>query len=194
MILVEPEYVSMSKWPGTARPGQLPPGPGWRTWGMVGDRGAGKSHAIIQLISSAIFNPSALRVRVGLVAPARVLPFTLDAIARESPESLRSIRCQTGIQTGIEVQRNGCSVTAFEAEQGPSAIRGHSFSLGVALDVDVWPEPTALELWDALRFATRVGDAQLVWCASTYSGHPTVEALQRQAAADCHLTVLTGGA
>ncbi len=148
---------------------QLPPEGDWRTWVIMGGRGAGKTRAGAEWVRAQVegskpLDPGRCR-RVALVGE------TYDQVREVM------IRGDSGILVCSPPDRrpewkagerrlvwpNGAEAQAYSA-QDPEALRGPQFDAAWVDELAKWKK--AAETWDMLQFALRLGDAPRV-CATT---------------------------
>lgn len=143
-----------------AMPHQLPPAGKWRTWLVMGGRGAGKTRAGAEWVRAQIEGGRPLDVgrarRVALVGETYdqvrdVMVFGDSGILACSPPDRRP-RWEAGRRRLI--WPNGATATAFSAND-PEALRGPQFDAAWADELAKWPN--AEETWDMLQFALRLG-------------------------------------
>ena len=146
----------MQAWEAQAHDAQLPPPAalGWRTWLMLGGRGAGKTRAGAQWLTS-LAHP---RARLALVGPSL---HDVREVMVEGPSGLRAC-APAGWRPRYEPSRrrflwgNGAVAYAFSAED-PESLRGPQFTAAWADEFCAWRDGGAtLAL---LRMGLRLGDA-----------------------------------
>jgi len=143
-----------------ALPHQLPPEGPWRTWLILGGRGAGKTRAGAEWVRAEVEgalpeDPGRSR-RVALVAETLdqvrdVMVYGESGILACSPPD-RMPRWETGKRQ--LVWPNGAVAQAFSAHDFES-LRGPQFDAAWADELAKWPK--AEEAWDMLQFALRLG-------------------------------------
>ncbi len=144
-----------------ALPHQLPPAGDWRTWVVLGGRGAGKTRAGSEWVRRMVEGgtpeaPGAAR-RVALVGEtldqARdVMVFGESGIVACTPPDRRPRWHAT--RRRLEWP-NGAQAQIFSARDAES-LRGPQFDAAWADELAKWPRPEAA--WDMLQFALRLGD------------------------------------
>lgn len=145
-----------------ALPHQLPPGGDWRTWVILGGRGAGKTRAGAEWVRSMVEgarprDPGRAR-RVALVGEtldqARdVMVFGESGILASTPPD-RMPRWEASRRR--LVWPNGAEAQVFSARE-PESLRGPQFDAAWSDELAKWRR--AEEAWDMLQFALRLGDA-----------------------------------
>jgi phage terminase large subunit-like protein len=148
--------------PFWALPHQLPPEGAWRTWVIMGGRGAGKTRAGAEWVRAEVEGglPSApgRSARVALVgetmAQAReVMVFGESGILACSPPDRRP-EWEAGRQR--LVWPNGAVAQVFSAHD-PESLRGPQFDAAWVDELAKWPR--AEEAWTQLQFGLRLGDS-----------------------------------
>jgi phage terminase large subunit-like protein len=147
-------------WPFWARPDQLPPPGEWRTWLLLGGRGAGKTRSAAEWVRAEM--ESGRRKNMGIIGP------TADAVRRimvEGPSGILAV-CPPWARPSYEpstrkiVWPNGGVVYAFSAEE-PDRLRGPNFDGHWCDEITSWAN--AADVWDMLQMALRIPGGQ---------GHP----------------------
>ncbi len=145
-----------------ALPHQLPPDGDWRTWVIMGGRGAGKTRAGSEWVRAEVEGARPLDKgrsrRVALVGEtidqARdVMVFGESGILACSPPDRRPVW-----EAGRKrlVWPNGAEAQVFSAYD-PESLRGPQFDAAWVDDLAKWKR--AEETWDMLQFGLRLGDA-----------------------------------
>jgi len=143
-----------------ALPHQLPPVGDWKSWVILGGRGAGKTRAGAEWVRAQVegarpADPGRAR-RVALVGETfdqvrDVMIFGESGILACSPPDRRPEWEATRRRL---VWPNGATAQAFSA-QDPEALRGPQFDAAWADELAKWRR--AEETWDMLQFALRLG-------------------------------------
>lgn len=144
-----------------ALPHQLPPADVWRTWVVLGGRGAGKTRAGAEWVRREVEGPRPLD-------PGRSRRI---ALVGETYDQVRDVMVQgeSGIlaccppdrkPTWVATKRqlewpNGATAKCYSAND-PEALRGPQFDAAWVDELAKWPKPD--ETWDMLQFALRLGD------------------------------------
>ena len=148
-----PEQVN-EVWELWARDTQLTPEGDWRTWLMMGGRGAGKTRAGAEWVRSLVEGGEARRV--ALVGP------TLGDVREvmiEGPSGLRAVASQA-MRPWFNVTRrrvewpNGAVGLVFSAED-PESLRGPQFDAAWCDEIGAWKRD--VKTWDMLMFGLRLG-------------------------------------
>lgn len=146
--------------PFWALPHQLPPEGAWRTWVIMGGRGAGKTRAgaewVREEVEGGLPTSPGRSARVALVgetmAQAReVMVFGESGILACSPPDRRPA-WEAGRQR--LVWPNGAVAQVFSAHD-PESLRGPQFDAAWVDELAKWPR--AEEAWTQLQFALRLG-------------------------------------
>ncbi len=144
-----------------ALPHQLPPAGNWKTWAILGGRGAGKTRAGAEWVRTMVegalpLDPGRAR-RVALVGETldqvrEVMIFGDSGILACSPPDRRPEWQATRRRL---VWPNGAVAQAFSAHE-PEALRGPQFDAAWADELGKWKKAEAA--WDMLQFALRLGE------------------------------------
>ncbi len=140
---------------------QLPPDGDWRTWVILGGRGAGKTRAGAEWVRAQVEGgtPAARGVaeRVALIGETfdqvrDVMVFGDSGILACSPPDRRPAWEATKRRL---VWPNGATAAAFSASE-PEGLRGPQFDAAWVDELAKWKK--AEEAWDMLQFALRLGE------------------------------------
>lgn len=141
---------------------QLPPEGSWRTWVMLGGRGAGKTRAGAEWLRSKVEGstpaaPGAAR-NVALIAETweqarEVMVFGDSGLINCTPPDRRPAFIATRRKL---VWPNGAEAQLYSASD-PESLRGPQFDCAWLDELAKWRR--AREAWDMLQFALRLGDA-----------------------------------
>ncbi|MDO5657848.1 MAG: terminase family protein [Paracoccus sp. (in: a-proteobacteria)] len=144
-----------------ALPHQLPPEGDWKSWVIMGGRGAGKTRAGAEWVRRMVEGPvagapGACR-RVALVGETfdqarEVMVMGDSGILACSPPDRRPV-WEAGRRR--LVWANGATATVYSAHE-PEALRGPQFDAAWVDELAKWKK--AEETWDMLQFALRLGD------------------------------------
>ncbi len=158
---------------------QLPPSGEWRTWVILGGRGAGKTRAGAEWIRTQVEGATPLGPgrgrRLALIGETYdqvrdVMILGDSGILACSPSDRRP-QWKAGERKLIWA--NGAMAQAFSAHD-PEALRGPQFDTAWADELAKWRR--AREAWDMLQFSLRLGDDPRVCVTTT----PRNAALLRQ--------------
>ncbi len=163
-----------------AMPHQLPPEGDWRTWVILGGRGAGKTRAGAEWVRTMVEGPSAalqgVAQRVALVGETieqarEVMIFGESGILATSPPALRPdwVAGRKMLQW-----ENGATAQLFSAFD-PESLRGPQFDAAWVDELAKWPQPEAA--WDMLQFGLRLGDAPRATVTTTPRNVPLLRRL-----------------
>ncbi|NNF23350.1 MAG: DNA-packaging protein [Rhodobacteraceae bacterium] len=139
---------------------QLPPDGNWRSWVVMGGRGAGKTRAGAEWVRAQVEGSRALDKgqarRVALVADTfdqvrDVMIFGESGILACSPSDRRPVWEATRRRL---VWPNGATAQAFSAND-PEGLRGPQFDAAWVDELAKWRK--GQETWDMLQFALRLG-------------------------------------
>lgn len=140
---------------------QLPPNGDWRTWMILGGRGAGKTRAGAEWVRSRVegARPTApgLSKRIALIGETldqarEVMVFGESGILACSPPDRRP---EWLAGRRMLVWPNGAVAQVFSAHD-PQSLRGPQFDAAWLDELAKWPK--AQETWDMLQFGLRLGD------------------------------------
>ncbi len=144
-----------------ALPHQIPPEGDWRTWVILGGRGAGKTRAGAEWVRTLVEGDKPLSGgachRIALVGETydqarEVMVFGDSGILACTPED-RKPRWVATRRT--LVWPNGAEATVFSGND-PEALRGPQFDAAWVDELAKWKK--SQEAWDMLQFALRLGD------------------------------------
>lgn len=141
---------------------QLPPEGVWKTWMIMGGRGAGKTRAGSEWVRSQVegarANDPGRASRIALVGETQdqvreVMIFGESGIMACTPPDRKP---QWNATRRTLTWPNGATAQVFSAHD-PSSLRGPQFDAAWADELAKWPY--AEEAWDMLQFALRLGDS-----------------------------------
>jgi phage terminase large subunit-like protein len=141
---------------------QVPPEGDWRSWVILGGRGAGKTRAGAEWVRSTIEGPTphapGRARRVALVGETmdqarEVMVFGDSGILSVCPPDRRP---DWVAGRKLLVWPNGAQAQLFSAYD-PESLRGPQFDAAWADELAKWPK--AADTWDMLQFGLRLGDA-----------------------------------
>lgn len=143
-----------------ALPHQLPPEGDWKTWVIMGGRGAGKTRAgsewVRRQVEGATPSDAGRSSRIALIAETfdqgrDVMVMGESGIIACSPPDRRPV-WEAGRRR--LVWPNGATATVYSAYD-PEALRGPQFDAAWIDELAKWKK--AAEVWDMLQFALRLG-------------------------------------
>jgi phage terminase large subunit-like protein len=144
-----------------ALPHQLPPDGAWKTWVVMGGRGAGKTRAGAEWVRGEVEGPRpgdpGRAARVALVGETvdqvrEVMIFGTSGLMACTPPDRRP-EWEAGRKR--LVWPNGAIAQVFSAHE-PDSLRGPQFDAAWVDELAKWKK--ANEAWDMLQFALRLGD------------------------------------
>jgi phage terminase large subunit-like protein len=152
--------ILLGDWPLWARDDQLPPADAdparpWRTWLLLGGRGAGKTRAGAEWIKAQAVASG--QARIALVGETMS---DVRTVMVEGASGLLAIH-DDGERPLFEPSKrqltwpNGAVAHVFSAEE-PASLRGPQFTAAWCDELCKWRY--ARETWDMLQFALRIGD------------------------------------
>ena len=163
-----------------ALPHQLPPAGMWKTWVIMGGRGAGKTRAGSEWVRSEVegAGPADLgrSKRVALVGDTieQVIKVMIEGdsgILACSPPDRRPEWQATKKQL---VWPSGAMAQVFSAHD-PNSLRGPQFDAAWVDELAKWPK--AEEAWDQLQFSLRLGDNPRQVVTTTPQNVPVLKAI-----------------
>ena len=164
-------------------PHQFPPDGDWRTWVILGGRGAGKTRAgaewVRAMVEGATPRKPGIARHVGLVGETfeqarEVMVFGESGILARS----QSDRRPTWVASRkMLVWPNGAEAQVLSAHD-PDALRGRQFDALWADELAKWKR--AQDAWDMLQFGLRLGDTPRACVTTTPRRSPLLEALLQQ--------------
>jgi phage terminase large subunit-like protein len=140
---------------------QLPPEGDWRTWVVMGGRGAGKTRAGAEWVRSMVEGPMPLDP--GRCKHVALVGETFDqvrAVMIEGPSGILACSPPDRTPEWIAGKRqlvwpNGAKALAVSAHE-PESLRGPQFDAAWVDELAKWKK--GQEVWDMLQFALRLGD------------------------------------
>lgn len=140
-------------WEFWARPDQLPPNWSWRTWLLLGGRGAGKTRSAAEWVRAEM--ESGRRRNMGILGP------TADAVRRiqvEGPSGILAVHpewCRPSYEPSTRkiVWPNGGTAYCFSAEE-PDRLRGPNLDSHWSDEITSWTDGATV--WDMLQLALRI--------------------------------------
>ena len=163
-----------------ALPHQLPPRGDWRSWVIMGGRGAGKTRAGAEWVRAEVEGARPLDVgrsrRVALVGETieqvrEVMVFGESGILACSPPDRRPKWEATRKRL---VWPNGAVAQVFSAHE-PESLRGPQFDAAWADELAKWKR--AEEAWDMLQFGLRLGPTPRQCVTTTPRNVPVLKAI-----------------
>ena len=163
-----------------ALPHQLPPSSAWRTWVVLGGRGAGKTRAgaewVRRMVEGGTPEAAGAARRIALVGEtldqARdVMVFGESGIVACTPPDRRPHWHAT--RRRLEWP-NGAQAQIFSARDAES-LRGPQFDAAWADELAKWPQAEAA--WDMLQFALRLGEDPRACVTTTPRNAPALKRL-----------------
>ncbi|SHG78244.1 Large terminase phage packaging protein [Cognatiyoonia sediminum] len=181
-----------------AMPHQLPPVGDWRTWVILGGRGAGKTRAGTEWVRSMVEGRTPLgegkAKRVALVADtydqARdMMVFGDSGIMAVSPPDRKPFWVAT---KRMLIWPNGAQAQLFTS-QDPEGLRGPQFDAAWVDELAKWRN--AQDTWDMLQFALRLGGDPKVCVTTTPKNVDVLKALlSRESTVSTHATTFANAA
>ena len=159
---------------------QLPPEGDWRSWVVLGGRGAGKTRAGAEWVRSMVEGPRPLDTgearKVALVGETidqtrEVMVFGESGILACSPPDRKP---EWIASRKLLVWPNGATAQLLSAHD-PESLRGPQFDAAWVDELGKWTK--AEETWDMLQFALRLGDRPRVCVTTTPRNTKTLKQL-----------------
>ena len=181
LTMSDPE--GAAPWSEIAHPAQLAPEGAWRTWLLMGGRGAGKTRAGAEWVRALV--EAGLAKRIALVGPTL---HDVREVMIAGPSGLCAIGDEA-MRPKYEVTRRrlvwppvgacaGAVAFAFSAED-PQSLRGPQFDLAWCDEIGAWAKD--LETWNTLAFAMRLGQAPRIVATTTPRPRALVKLLAEKA-------------
>lgn len=167
------------EWIAKARPDQLPPDGDWRTWLLLGGRGAGKTRAGAEWVHGLVHGyPPFCKKAVGVIA---LIGETLSDVREVMIEGVAGI-CSLSRhdRPRYEASRkrllwdNGAVAYAFSAED-PESLRGPQFGAAWGDEAGKWRYAEAT--YDMLQFGLRLGTKPRSLMTTTPKPTPLIKRL-----------------
>ncbi len=163
-----------------AMPHQLPPDGNWRSWVILGGRGAGKTRAGAEWVRSQVEasgpRDTGKARRVALIGETYdqvrdVMVFGDSGILECAPPDRKP---EWKASERKLIWPNGATAQAFSASD-PEALRGPQFDAAWVDELAKWKK--ADQTWDMLQFALRLGDDPRVCVTTTPRNNATLRRL-----------------
>ena len=141
-------------WSFWARPDQLPPGGNWRSWLLLGGRGAGKTRAGAEWVRALVESKTSRRIALigETYNDARAIMVEgASGILSCCPPYARPMFIPS---RQLLVWANGAQAQIFSAER-PDSLRGPQFDAAWCDELAKWRYGE--QTWDMLQFALRLG-------------------------------------
>ncbi len=169
------------------RPEQCIPAGPWRSYGFDGGRGFGKSICIGAEIDRRV--RAGEERKIALMAPteARVEEVQLQTLHDVAPPWDRPERYKGGLRWS-----NGTVALAFTPE-APGRTRSENVSLTWLCEIVDWNPHTAVEAFQNITTATRIGRAQFIWDSTNKGRNEVLESIRDMHARNPDVHVIIGG-
>ena len=170
-------------WSEIAHVAQLAPEGAWRTWLLMGGRGAGKTRAGAEWVRGLV--ESGIAKRIALVGPSlhdvrEVMitgPSGLCAIGPEATRPKYEVTRRRLVWPPVGLCA-GAVAFAFSAED-PDSLRGPQFDLAWCDEIGAWAKDVAT--WSTLAFGMRLGAAPRIVATTTPRPRALVKMLAEKA-------------
>jgi phage terminase large subunit-like protein len=184
---------ALDHWSLHAHAAQLAPEVPWRTWMLMGGRGAGKTRAGAEWVRELV--ESGIAKRVALVGPTlhdvrEVMiagPSGLCAIGPEEMRPTYEVTRRRLVWPPVGLCK-GAVAFAFSAED-PDSLRGPQFDAAWCDEIGAWAKD--LDTWKTLAFGMRLGPAPRIVATTTPRPRALVKLLAGKAEAARGGVVLT---
>ena len=187
---------TVERWADIAHAGQLPPEGAWRTWLLMGGRGAGKTRAGAEWVRARVESGEAKRV--ALVGPSL---HDVREVMVDGPSGLLAV-ASAGMRPKFEVTRRrlvwpehgpcaGAVAMVFSAED-PESLRGPQFDAAWCDEIGAWAKD--VKTWETLAFGLRLGTQPRIVATTTPRPRPLVKRLARRAEEGRGAVVMTRAA
>lgn len=173
----------LEDWRYWAKPKQLPPEGRWLSWGFLGGRGMGKTWAVSRYVNEIVDQKRARLIGLAAQDEANCIAVQVkgeNGLIATAPRHNKPVYHDSSFEL---IWPNGATASVRTPEV-PGKIRGPEYDLFWATELQSWPKKTREEAWDMIEFATRVGNAQIVWDCSPKKNHPILKQLLAQGVAN----------
>ena len=162
---------------------QRPPEGDWRSWVILGGRGAGKTRAgaewVRDMVEGAMPLDPGRAQRVAIIGETmdqarEVMVFGESGILACSPPDRMPV---WNAGRRMLTWPNGATAQVFSAYD-PEALRGPQFDAAWVDELAKWPK--AQDTWDMLQFGLRLGDAPRVCVTTTPRNVPVLKQVLKQ--------------
>lgn len=164
-------------WHQRARDDQKPPEGDWRTWVLMGGRGAGKTRAGAEWVQKIVEDAGRSDVSLRIALVAETLGDAREVMV-EGPSGICRIARHMGPVFEVSRRRvvweNGAIAQVFSSED-PESLRGPQFDLAWCDELAKWVH--AEETWDMLQFGLRLGKQPRQLVTTTPRPVPLLKAL-----------------
>lgn len=169
------------------RPEQVIPRAAWRSYGFDGGRGFGKSICIGAEIDRRV--RAGEERKIALMAPteARVEEVQLQTLLDVAPPWDRPELYKGGLRWS-----NGTIALAFTPE-APGRTRSENLSLSWLCEIVDWNPHTAVEAYQNITTATRIGRAQFIWDSTNKGRNEVLESIREMHVRDPATHIIIGG-
>jgi phage terminase large subunit-like protein len=156
------------------RPDQRIPRYAWRSFGLDGGRGFGKSYCVSTEINRRVQIGEARSIALMAPTEDRVKEVQVDFLVATSPPWFRAEPYRDGVRWP-----NGVEALAFTPE-APGRPRSGNFDLSWMCEIVDWEATGRLEAFRNLATATRVGKAQIFWDSTSKGKNEVLQHLRSE--------------
>jgi phage terminase large subunit-like protein len=174
-------------WDLWLRPDQRIPRHAWRTCGFDGGRGYGKSVSICAEINRRVKAGTDRHILLMAPTEERVEKMMIPFLIATAPPWEAPVPYRGGL-----LWPNGATALAFTPE-APGRVRGENASLSWCTELVDWNEKTRSEAFANLSFATRKGQAQILWDSTNKGRNDLLQSLRDRHERDPQANVIIGG-
>lgn len=170
------------------RPEQHIPSHRWRTCGLSGGRGFGKTIGVARYVNERVL--AGLESHIALMAPTedRVDEVQIEALINYAAPWARPERHRGGLRWP-----NGVEAVVFTPE-APGRSRSENISLCWLTELVDWKPGTREEAFANIYTATRIGEARVIWDSTAKGRNEVRTKLEEWAEADPEQHVILPGA
>jgi phage terminase large subunit-like protein len=185
--MTDAELVGMMQAFGWDRADQHIPTHRWRTCGLTGGRGFGKTRAIARYINAHV--RAGLSRHVALAAPNvdRAKEVQIAALILYADPDFVPVESKGGL-----LWPNGVRAVLFSPE-APDGPRGENISLTWCTEIVAWKPSTRAEFFSNLSKATRIDEERILWDSTARGRNEVRTMLEDWHADDPHTHVLLPG-
>lgn len=169
------------------RPNQRIPRYNWRSFGLDGGRGFGKSYCIATELNRRVECGETRALALMAPTEGRVKEVQVDFLVATSPPWFRAEAYRDGCRWP-----NGVEALAFTPE-APGRSRSGNFDAAWMCEIVDWEKATRLEAYRNLATATRVGAAQIFWDTTSKGKNEVIQHLRGEHKRDPIANIIQSG-
>lgn len=165
-------------WENTwARHQQLPPPGSWRTWGMFGGRGLGKTRSFAEHVNAEVRAERAWSIGLCAQNEDKSIEIHINGPTGLIATAPPWFRPEWEASKKELVWPNGARAYVRTPEK-PGSIRSGEHELAWLSEIQSWPAATRDEAMLNFDYAVRAGYARTIWDATPKRGHPVLKRLR----------------